>query len=562
MMSLGLSVSVSDVLTWLATIVITFIAYALGAMTYREGEKAVVGGAENPPPSSADVGTSSTSPGALETSKPAPKPAGDVERVSPPTPGPHRAVSPLGRQGSGEGAAELMEQEDRNEEEIVATGGPAVEATQDDATADSPGAELYAEPVRETPPSPPSSPRPTVRKIKPQPKSGFAVVQFRESELVRESGDEFESVKPTKAGKATKKKKKKKATQKEAGASRETSTTTPAVASMSLSKLRMTSDGIPVVDVWEGEAKELSSPVVKRKGSGNGDAYKSPSRTTSGSGNRTPLSPRASDYLPPLQKRAGVSGKAHVSQTGNRGVGAGAGGGGHGASTAYERAYGQRYSNPGHAWHVDTEYPAGRTQRPLSSKDTETSDRTWSNSSLSPAAPTHRPTESEINLEEAWMMASMTAADLGLGDSPESSRRMEDKRNNDNDTNDTNSMPAWQTPWGARSPASDLSHMLSQHHMSDSNRSNSGFTNTTNTTNNNAAMMDNNQDSSSYGLDLYSSLSSLSSMSWANSNSLSSFGSSVQRNPSAADERPDVFNTIKGIWGEPGEEEKVDQLTR
>lgn len=160
------------------------------------------------------------------------------------------------------------------------------------------------------------------------------------------------------------------------------------------------------------------------------------------------------------------------------------------------------------------------------------------------------------------MMASMTAADLGLGDSPESSRRMEDKRNNDNDTNDTNSMPAWQTPWGARSPASDLSHMLSQHHMSDSNRSNSGFTNTTNTTNNNAAMMDNNQDSSSYGLDLYSSLSSLSSMSWANSNSLSSFGSSVQRNPSAADERPDVFNTIKGIWGEPGEEEKVDQLTR
>ena len=544
-MSLGLSLSVSEVLTWLATIVITFLAYALGAMTYREREKAVVGGDENPAPSRADVGTtggtsgsSSTSPGALTTSKPAPKPAGDVERVSPPTPGPHRAVSPLGRQRSGEGAVELMDQEDRNEEEIVATGGPAVEATQDGATADSPD----AEPVRETPPSPPSPsspPRPTVRKIKPQPKPGFAVVQFRESELVRESGDEFESVKPTKAGKATKKKKKKATQKEEAGESRNLSTTPPAVASMSLSKLRTTSDGIPVVDVWDGEAKELSSPVVKRKGSGNGDAYKSPSRTTSGSGNWTPLSPRASDYLPPLQKRAGVSDKAHVSQTGNRG--------------AYERAYGQRYSNAGHAWHVDTDYPAGRTQRPMS------------NSSLSPAAPTHRQTESEINLEEAWMMASMAAADLGLGDSPESSRRMEDKRNVDNDTNDTNSMPAWQTPWGARSPASDLSHMLSQRHTSDSNRSNSGFTNTTNTTNttnNNAAMMDNNQDSSSYGLDLYSSLSSLSSMSWANSNSLSSFGSSVQRSLSAAEERPDVFNTIKGIWGEPGEEEKVDQLIR
>jgi hypothetical protein len=48
-------------------------------------------------------------------------------------------------------------------------------------------------------------------------------------------------------------------------------------------------------------------------------------------------------------------------------------------------------------------------------------------------------------------------------------------------------------------------------------------------------------------------------MNWGNSNSLSSYGSSLQR--STTSDAPDVFNTIKGIWGEtkdPEKEARVD----
>jgi hypothetical protein len=38
---------------------------------------------------------------------------------------------------------------------------------------------------------------------------------------------------------------------------------------------------------------------------------------------------------------------------------------------------------------------------------------------------------------------------------------------------------------------------------------------------------------------------------------LSSFGSSLHRTTSAVD-RPDVFDTIKGIWGDQSEEEKLE----
>jgi hypothetical protein len=131
-----------------------------------------------------------------------------------------------------------------------------------------------------------------------------------------------------------------------------------------------------------------------------------------------------------------------------------------------------------------------------------------------PASTLHTRQDSENRkLEGAWLVAHMAAAELGI------------------DTDDgTKPQSAWQSP----PPSADkiTSDGVSQ------------------------SMNKSSEDHSNYGMDLYSSLSSVS---WANSGCLSSFGSSLQRSVSMGDSpSTTVFDTIKGIWGESPEEQEAD----
>lgn len=558
----------SEAWTWLATVVTFIVAYALGALTRLPlpENKGIPSSSEE----SSRLSSSSdeTDQLAVRTRKPGSKPSDDAEHVSPPTPSAHRVVSPLGRQVSAGSSEERdANQTNRTAEMIETAETVAVMAKADsaEATANSAAAEKEeGSPTAEkTSPSPPSpcSPRPSVRKVQQQAAREFAVVQFREEltrdcSVVVESEESFEEVKSTKMSKTSKAMvaKGSKATEK-AHVSKP-----PNVAPMH--KMRVTADGIPVVDVSDALPKETCVPasapvtVLKRKvspklgsnsssmrGMYTSGKYKSPSRTNSGS-TTSPLSPRATNYVPATQNRAGLQEMSRVPNAGYQGEGRGKGG--CGSATAQGQRYASVASGTAKAGVGNTRnIERAATGQPMASNsmhttgssiETEASSAAiWS--SVSPvSSPAHRRSESERKLEDAWMMANMATANLGLGDSPDKDEKQ----------------AAWQTPWGTSSPATDLSNLLSQHSVS-SDTSTNNMT-TTNSIKSKVPTTD--QEASNYGLDLYNSLSSLS---WANSGSLSSFDSSLHRNPSTS-ERLDVFDTIKGIWGE-AEEKRLNEMT-
>mmetsp|Transcript_6564 Transcript_6564/g.18170 ORF Transcript_6564/g.18170 Transcript_6564/m.18170 type:complete len:573 (+) Transcript_6564:137-1855(+) len=161
-------------------------------------------------------------------------------------------------------------------------------------------------------------------------------------------------------------------------------------------------------------------------------------------------------------------------------------------------------------------------------------------------SPSHRRNESEnTKLEGAWMVASMAAAELGIGASDRPAERPEDRITA---LSNSDAVSPWQSSWvdSTGRPSSMLGGLSS---------SKPGSIDSLPPASTNCS----NHDNANGGLDLYNSLSSLSSMNWGNSNSLSSYGSSLQR--STTSDAPDVFNTIKGIWGEtkdPEKEARVD----
>ena len=351
-----------------------------------------------------------------------------------------------------------------------------------------------------------------------------------------------------------------------------------------LPRVRMTSDGIPVVDVSRGSSvsngrggssgtteKVKESSLKKGTGTAWSIMRKSPSRTTSNSSERERVSVLYSS--PP----ASLSLKSpHHTPRGNDHIAAPEADGWGRASAAGGRmggAYGamspvgnqrQQHSNAerqrvgvwdnlenmenhnqtitASPYHVGSGAGSFGGVPASTSRATDTSPISTISSISSALSPGHRRNESEnTKLEGAWMVASKAAAELGIGasDCPAGGHTGQE----DGIPMASNAASPWEMSWG--NPMAHSDTMLGVSDSLSNLGSSSLSTATTGTTDRS------NHDGAHQGLDLYSSISSLS---WANSNSLSSYGSSLHR--SSMSDRPDVFNTIKGIWGENNEPEE------
>jgi hypothetical protein len=510
----------NETLTWVATVFIALLAYILGAVQYRPVEPR---DADKCPSEVNDRAVASGKSlhgtrglAALRTKDSAAQAHGDSERVSPSTPAPHRAVSPLGR---AESCSELVEPVVGKERLVVdkdvVEGCGAVSKVHNEV----------------------SSPR--VRKLVPKQTHEFAVVQYREAMpndgdvVVREEVPKVMETNKVSSGSNMS----------------EWASTPPPVAPMCvpLSRMRTTSDGIPVVDVSDGSYSgggkgSTTNGSMNAKSYENPSAVKAlPSRTNSGKKERVSVTYKGSPNSPgnrtPFthKKRSGVSDRTYVSRDGHKGgsrTEVTCGKQQHSMAAVPSTTFGRekKVVRGVSAAHVAEGYPI------TANRDPNTSPISTIGNITPVSSPTHRREESEnTKLEGAWMTANMAAAELGLGpdDSPMGAAKNADVRENVKNV--------WEKPWaqvmndstgdfGPSAPFNMVSHGM----YDDDKRS---------------------QEPSNYGLDLYSSLSSLS---WANSSSLSSFGSSLQRTASTA-ERTDVFDTIKSIWGEqPNEERRLE----
>ena len=579
----------AESLTWALTLCVGLLAYVLGTLQYRPARGT---GDEHKPPLEARIASptersrEARSLAAVRTKTSVNQSSMDAERA-PKTPAKSLAPS----MGNGE-ESEDGEAEDRIRVEVATGAGATVDGAQVQKAQDT-DITVTERFVR--------------RKITPRQVHEVAVVQFRDARearevTVRESGsllvEEGNQMSSNESGKGVR-----------AGTAVGGRTAVAAVAAVaavpgtterkavpgrgarpghvgvSLSRTRTTSDGIPVVDVTRGSSAGASiglsvgsmggpgtvgvkdvkdvRDVRTRKGSlncsnnANNSASRSPSRTSSSASERervsvvykspsSPLSPRAADYTPYGQKK---SPGAPVLDRGTY------------SSMGGQRGVYHTVSGPGKQQHQYSRVAAqmtGSFERANAGSSGEFSQSAPTNAvgsietspistitNISPApSPMHRRNESEnTKLEGAWIMASMAAAELGLEVSDRPDGRQEEGGIGRVSRGNVGS--AWQTPWGQPMPVSNSDPISGRSELSGlSNQVSKSFSDTDHS----------NPDPGNYSLDLYSSLSSLS---WANSNSLSSFGSSLHRTTSAVD-RPDVFDTIKGIWGDQSEEEKLE----
>jgi hypothetical protein len=402
------------------------------------------------------------------------------------------------------------------------------------------------------------------RKIVPKQLREFAVVHFRDDSQVtaeEESVDKGANVLKLETSEVERKRQETASKEKKA---RLVGAMKPETAVRLPRTMRMTSDGIPVVDVSRGSsgsgglvASGGSTEKVKeawpRSESGNMPTVtkKSPLRTTSNPSERervsvlykspsSPLSPKAQHYTPrwnnqPTSPKADGGG---LTPTGGRMGGAGGAVSGPGQQM-YQHSNVERQKSGRWANHLNQASQV-HAQSGGTSGATDTSPISTISSVSSRLLPSHRRNESEnTKLEGAWMVASMAAAELGIGGSDHPTGGQEDRITM---ASNADSVSPWAMSWS--NPVDRPDSMLGG-----SNSFNSGSSSLPTATTDCSDRS--NHGDANRGLDLYSSLSSLSSLSWANSNSLSSYGSSLHR--SSMSDRPDVFNTIKGIWGEKSE---------